>query len=80
MSRLALNYNDNKGLDHYAQFFRTHGIGLLLYKKIIEKTEQTSIKKIIGLVNTDSSNPIKLLKKIGFKLNDLKKAVLKVSK
>lgn len=56
-----------------------HGIGLLLYKKIIEKAEQTGIKKITGLVNTDNPNSIKLLEKVGFKLNNRKEAVLIVS-
>jgi L-amino acid N-acyltransferase YncA len=56
------------------------GIGLLLYKKLIEKAEQTGIKKVWGLINTDNPSSIKLHKKAGFKINDRKEAVLKISK
>jgi L-amino acid N-acyltransferase YncA len=51
----------------------------LLYKKLIEKAEQTGIKKITGLVNTDNPNSIKLFEKVGFKLNDRKEGVLRVN-
>jgi len=56
------------------------GIGELLYKKLIEKAEQTGIKKITGLVNIDNPNSIKLFEKVGFKLSDRKEAVLELSK
>jgi len=54
------------------------GIGLLLYKKLIEKAEQTDIKKVWGLINTDNPNSIKLHEKAGFKINDRKEAVLNI--
>lgn len=55
------------------------GIGLLLYKKLIEKAEQTGIKKITGMVNIDNPNSIKLLEKVGFELKDRKEAALCVN-
>ena len=56
------------------------GIGELLYRKLIERAEQTGIMEITGLVNTDNLNSIKLFEKVGFKLNDRKEAVLELSK
>lgn len=56
------------------------GIGKLLYRKLIGKAEQTRIREITGLVNTDNPNSIKLFEKVGFKLNDRKQAILKLSK
>ena len=56
------------------------GIGHSLYQKLIEKAKETNIKKIIGSVNNDNLNSIKLFEKVGFKLNDRKQAVLELSK
>jgi len=56
------------------------GVGQMLYRKLIEKAEQTDIKKITGLINIDNPNSIKLFEKVGFKLNDRKEAVLILSK
>lgn len=56
------------------------GIGQSLYEKLIEKAKETDIKKIIGSVNNDNPNSIKLFEKVGFKLNDRKRAVLELSK
>jgi len=57
-----------------------HGIGLLLYRKLIEKAEKAGIREITGLVNTDNPNSIKLFEKVGFKLNERKQAILVISK
>lgn len=56
------------------------GIGELLYRKLIGKAEQTGIREITGLVNTDNPNSIKLFEKVGFKLNDRKQAILELNK
>lgn len=56
------------------------GIGKLLYRKLIGKAEQTGIREIIGLINTDNPNSIKLFEKVGFKLNNRKEAILELSK
>ena len=56
------------------------GIGQSLYKKLIEKAKETDIKKIVGSVNNDNPNSIKLFEKVGFKLNDRKQTVLELSK
>lgn len=56
------------------------GIGELLYRELIKRAQQTGIKEIIGLVNTDNPHSIKLFEKVRFKLNDRKQAVLKLSK
>lgn len=56
------------------------GIGLLLYKKLIEKAKLAGIKEIQALINTDNPKSIRLHEKAGFKLNDRKEAVLKVCK
>jgi ribosomal protein S18 acetylase RimI-like enzyme len=56
------------------------GIGELLYRKLIEKAKEKGIREITGLVNTDNPNSIKLFEKVGFKLNDRKQAILKLSK
>ena len=56
------------------------GIGKLLYKKLIEDAKQANIKEIVGLVNLDNPNSIKLFGKVGFKLKDRKEAVLELSK
>jgi len=59
--------------------FQEQGVGLLLYKKLIEKAEQSGIKKITGLVNLDNPNSMKLFERAGFKLIDRKQAVLTLS-
>ena len=56
------------------------GIGELLYKKLIEKAQQTSIKEVVGLVNNDNPHSIRLFEKAGFKLNDRKQAILELNK
>ena len=56
------------------------GIGQSLYKKLIEKAKESDIKKIVGSVNNDNPNSIKLFEKVGFKLNDRKRAVIELSK
>ena len=56
------------------------GIGELLYKKLIEKAQQTSIKGVVGLVNNDNPHSIRLFEKAGFKLNDRKQAILELNK
>lgn len=56
------------------------GIGLLLYKKLIDKAKQTGIKKIRALINTDNPKSMKLHEKAGFKLSDRKEAVLELYK
>ena len=56
------------------------GIGQLLYEKLIEKAKETDMKKIVGLVNNDNPNSIKLLEKVGFKLTDRKQATLEIDK
>ena len=56
------------------------GVGELLYRKLIEKAEETGIKEIVGLVSNDNPNSIKLFEKVGFKLNDRKQAILELSK
>jgi L-amino acid N-acyltransferase YncA len=55
------------------------GVGKLLYTKLIEKAEQTGIREITGLANTDNPGSIKLFEKAGFKLNDRKQAILELN-
>lgn len=52
------------------------GIGVLLYKNLIEIAKKNNIKKIWSLINIDNPNSIKAHLKAGFKLNDRKEAVL----
>ncbi len=56
------------------------GIGQSLYQKLIEKAKETDIKKIVGSVNNDNPNSIKLFEKVGFKLEERKQAILELSK
>lgn len=55
-------------------------VGQSLYEKLIEKAKEVEIKKIVGSVNNDNPNSIKLFEKVGFKLNDRKQAILELSK
>ncbi len=56
------------------------GIGQLLYGKLIEKAKETDMKNIVGSVNNDNPNSIKLFGKVGFKLTDRKQAILELGK
>ncbi len=53
-------------------------IGLLLYKKLIEKAKHNYIKKIRSFINLDNPKSIKLHEKAGFKLKDRKEAILEL--
>ena len=56
------------------------GIGQSLYEKLIEKANETDMKKIVGSVNNNNPNSIKLFEKVGFKLNDRWEAILELGK
>lgn len=58
--------------------FQGKGVGGLLYKKLIKLAKLSKIKNITALINTDNPKSIKLHKKLGFKLQDRKEAILKV--
>lgn len=58
--------------------YQGQGIGLLLYKKLIEKAKRTQITEIAALINTDNPQSIKLHEKAGFILKDRTEAILKV--
>jgi|GEM_PF-2014490 len=58
--------------------FQGRGIGLLLYKQLIERAEENGVDEIRGLINTDNPNSIKLAVKAGFELKDRKEAVFQV--
>lgn len=66
---------------HYVGINPTHqgkGIGLLLFKRIIEKAKENDINVIQSLINTDNPPSIKLHKKAGFKLSLRKQAILEL--
>ena len=56
--------------------YQGRGIGLLLYRKLIEKARKNNIKKITALINLDNPKSMKLHEKAGFILKDRKEAVL----
>jgi len=56
--------------------YQNQGIGMLLYKKLIEKAKKKHIKKIIARINLDNPASIRLHEKIGFHLKDRKEAIL----
>ena len=58
--------------------YQGKGIGLLLFKRIIEKAKENNIKTIQSLINTDNPPSIKLHEKAGFKLSLRKQAVLEL--
>lgn len=58
--------------------FQGKGVGVLLYKQLIKLAKLSKIKNITALINTDNPKSIKLHKKLGFKLQDRKEAILKV--
>ena len=53
-------------------------IGLLLYKKLIEKAKHNYIKKIMSFINLDNPKSIRLHEKAGFELKDRKEAILEL--
>ncbi len=59
--------------------YQNKGVGLLLYKKLIEKAKEKKIKKIRALINLDNPKSIKLHEKAGFSLADRKEAILDLS-
>lgn len=66
---------------HYIGINPTHqgkGIGLLLFKRIIEKAKENNIGVIQSLINTDNPPSVKLHKKAGFKISLRKQAILKL--
>jgi len=52
------------------------GIGLLLYKAVIEKARASGMEKIATLINLDNTRSLKLHAKMGFDLIDRKEAIL----
>lgn len=58
--------------------FQGKGVGVLLYKQLIKLAKLSKIKNITALINTDNPKSIKLHKKLGFKLQDRKEAILEV--
>jgi len=58
--------------------YQGKGVGLLLFKRVIEKAKENDINIIQSLINTDNPPSIKLHKKAGFKLNLRKQAVLEL--
>ena len=46
------------------------GIGVMLFKNLIDIAKKNNIKKIWSLINPDNPNSIKAHLKVGFKLND----------
>ena len=57
-----------------------HGkqIGMLLYKKLIEKAQTDTVQEINALINLDNTKSLRLHEKMGFNLKDRKQAVLKL--
>ena len=58
--------------------YQDKGIGLLLFKRIIEKAKENNISVIRSLINTDNPPSIKLHKKAGFKISLRKQAILEL--
>jgi L-amino acid N-acyltransferase YncA len=56
------------------------GVGMQLYKKLIEQAKESDIKEIWALINVDNSKSMRLHEKMGFTLNDRKEAVLDLNK
>ena len=56
--------------------YQNQGIGIFLYKTLIEKAKKKHIKKIIARINLDNPASIRLHEKIGFHLKDRKEAIL----
>jgi L-amino acid N-acyltransferase YncA len=55
--------------------YQGKGIGLLLYKALIDKAKSHEIKEISGLINVDNPHSVSLAIKAGFKIVDRKEAV-----
>lgn len=58
--------------------YQGKGIGLMLFKSIIEKAKVNNISLIQSLINTDNPPSIKLHKKAGFSISLRQQAVLKL--
>lgn len=58
--------------------YQDKGIGLLLFKRIIEKAKENNIRVIKALINTDNPPSIKLHKNAGFKIRLREEAILKL--
>jgi L-amino acid N-acyltransferase YncA len=56
--------------------YQGHGIGLLLYSRLIDKAKRNGIKAITSLINLDNAYSMKLHQKAGFVLQDRKEARL----
>jgi len=56
--------------------YQGKGVGLLLYKALINKAKKSEIAVIKALISLDNPNSIKLHEKVGFHLKDRKEAVL----
>lgn len=58
--------------------YQGKGVGLLLYKKLIEKCKKKNIHNIQSLINLDNPKSLRLHEKLGFKISDRKEARLKI--
>lgn len=58
--------------------YQGQGIGVLLYKNLIEIASKNNIKKVWSIINPDNPNSIKAHLKSGFKLNDRKETVFEI--
>lgn len=58
--------------------YQGKGIGILMYRKLIEKAKQSDIKKICALINLDNPQSLKLCEKLGFKIQDRKEAIIEL--
>lgn len=58
--------------------YQGKGIGLLLFKRVVEKAKENNISIIQSLINTDNPPSVKLHRKAGFKISLRKQAILKL--
>lgn len=58
--------------------YQGKGIGLVLFKRIIEKAKENNISAIQSLINIDNPPSVKLHEKAGFKISLRKQAILEL--
>ncbi len=56
--------------------YQKQGIGVLLYRKLIEKAKSHGIKMLTALINLDNPHSLGLHQRVGFVLQDRKEAKL----
>ena len=54
------------------------GLGIDLYRKLIEKAKENNVREVVALINLDNPKSIRLHEKLGFDMKNRKQATLKL--